>query len=94
MTATPTRRSNEPTQDPPARHAGWSHDWQSKWSHEPGRKPATPVPCSWQATGANLGTCLANTNTIDAGGKWKFKALCSGDAKEVATVRFKEITGF
>ena len=47
---TPTRRSNEPTQDPPARHAGWSHDWQSKWSHEPGRKPATPVPCSWQAT--------------------------------------------
>ena len=50
MTATTTRRSNEPTQDPPARHAGWSHDWQSKWSHEPGRKPATPVPCSWQAT--------------------------------------------
>ena len=50
MTATPTRRSNELTQDPPARHAGWSHDWQSKWSHEPGRKPATPVPCSWQAT--------------------------------------------
>jgi len=44
--------------------------------------------------GANLGTCLANTNTVDAGGKWKFKALCSGEAKEISQVRFKEITGF
>lgn len=44
--------------------------------------------------GANLGTCLANTNTVDAGGKWKFKALCSGDAKEISQVRFKEISGF
>lgn len=46
------------------------------------------------AQGANLGTCLANTNTIDANGKWKFSAICSGSADEVATVRLKEITGF
>lgn len=45
-------------------------------------------------SGANLGTCLANTNTVDAGGKWKFKAMCTGEAKEIDTVRFKEITGF
>lgn len=44
--------------------------------------------------GANLGTCLANTNTIDAMGKWKFKAICSGEVKEIATVRFKELSGF
>ncbi len=44
--------------------------------------------------GANLGTCLANTNTIDANGKWKFKAICTADAKEIETVRFKELTGF
>ena len=44
--------------------------------------------------GANLGTCLANTNTIDAHGKWKFKAICTGTADEVAKVRFKELTGF
>lgn len=43
---------------------------------------------------ANLGTCLANTNTIDANGKWKFKAICADQAKEIAQVRFKEITGF
>ena len=46
------------------------------------------------AAGANLGTCLANTNTIDANGKWRFKAMCTSDAKEIAEIRFKEITGF
>ena len=44
--------------------------------------------------GANLGTCLANTNTIDAHGKWRFEAICGGDQADVATVRFKEISGF
>ncbi|MHB1173477.1 MAG: cytochrome ubiquinol oxidase subunit I, partial [Lacisediminihabitans sp.] len=45
-----TRRSNGRTEDSPVRRAGWSHDWQSRWSHEGGRKPATPVPCLWRAT--------------------------------------------
>lgn len=44
--------------------------------------------------GANLTTCMDNTNTIDANGKWKFKAMCLGEAKEIKKVRFKEITGF
>lgn len=44
--------------------------------------------------GANLGTCIANTNTIDAHGKWRFEAICDGDPGDVATVRFKEISGF
>ncbi|MFT8394791.1 FxLYD domain-containing protein [Propionibacterium sp.] len=46
------------------------------------------------SAGANLGTCLANTNTIDANGKWKFSAGCDKDPDEVATVRLKDITGF
>ncbi len=46
------------------------------------------------AEGANLGTCLANTNTIDANGKWKFEAMCLDDASTIAQVRFKEISGF
>src|SRR6266542_65995 len=45
-----TRAVNERTKDNPARRAGWSHDWQPRWSHEAGRKPVSPVPCSWQAT--------------------------------------------
>src|SRR4051794_34930741 len=44
---------NEQILDPPARRAGWSHDWQNRWSHEAGRKPPTAVPCSWQATVVN-----------------------------------------
>ncbi|WP_449281238.1 FxLYD domain-containing protein [Leucobacter sp.] len=46
------------------------------------------------AAGANLGTCIANTNTIDANGKWKFEAYCFDTTGDIADVRFKEITGF
>lgn len=28
----------------------WSHNWQSRWSHHPGRNQVTLVPCSWQTT--------------------------------------------
>ena len=41
---------NEQTEDPSTRRAGWSHNWQSRLSHELGRKPLSTVPCSWQAT--------------------------------------------
>lgn len=43
-------------------------------------------------SGANVGDCLANANTVDANGKWKFEAMCSGS--NIETVRFKELTGF
>lgn len=43
------------------------------------------------SSGANVGTCLANTNTIDAKGTWKFKALCTGEG--IAKVRFKAMGG-
>lgn len=46
------------------------------------------------ASGANIGTCLGTTETVDAGGKWKFEASCMGEVSEDSTVRFKEITGF
>lgn len=43
-------------------------------------------------SGANVGDCLANANTVDAKGTWKFEAICSGS--NIKTVRFKELTGF
>src|SRR3954453_23435753 len=46
---------NERVPSPSDRRAGWSHDWQNRWSHEAGRKPPTAVPCSWQATGGRRG---------------------------------------
>ena len=47
---------------------------------------------AYDTNGANVGDCLANTNTVDANGKWKFHAICS--AAGAATVKFKEISGF
>lgn len=44
--------------------------------------------------GANVGQCFDNTNSIDANGKWKFKAMCTDDDAKDVKVRFKEITGF
>jgi len=46
------------------------------------------------ASGANVGTCFDTASTIDAGGKWKFKAICSVEVAKDSTVRFKDITGF
>lgn len=47
---------------------------------------------AFDAEGNNIGTCLANTNTVSANGKWKFEAICM--EKDVEKVEFKEITGF
>lgn len=47
---------------------------------------------AYDSDGANVGDCLDNANTVDANGKWKFKAICSGD--DIEEVKFKAITGF
>ncbi len=46
------------------------------------------------ASGANIGTCVDTTETVDAGGKWAFEAGCLAEVDADSTVRFKEITGF
>ncbi|MFT3860101.1 FxLYD domain-containing protein [Micropruina sp.] len=46
---------------------------------------------SYDKKGNNLGDCLANTNSIDANGTWKFEAACLKTG--VAKVKFKEVTG-
>ena len=48
---------------------------------------------AYDASGNNTDTCMVNTNTIDAHGKWKFDAICSKDPSEIKTVKFKDITG-
>ncbi|TLH81076.1 hypothetical protein C1S79_01350 [Mycolicibacterium phocaicum] len=40
-------RTNEKTTDATRR---WSHNWQSRWSHHPGKNQVTLVPSSWQTT--------------------------------------------
>ena len=48
---------------------------------------------AYDASGSNTDTCLANTNTIDAHGKWKFDAICSQNPSEIKTVKLKDLTG-
>ena len=47
---------------------------------------------AYDASGSNTDTCLANTNTIDAHGKWKFDAICSQNPSEIKTVKLKDLT--
>jgi len=48
---------------------------------------------AYDASGNNTDTCLANANSIDAHGKWKFDAICSKNPSEIKTVKFKDLTG-
>lgn len=47
----------------------------------------------YDANGNNLGTCLANNSNLEANGTWKFKAVCSGNASDIASYKLAEITG-
>ncbi len=42
----------------------------------------------------NLGTCIANNNNLSGNETWKFKAICSGDAKSITSYKLDEITGW
>lgn len=46
---------------------------------------------AYDKKGNNIGDCLANTNSIDAKGSWKFEAACLKTG--VTKVTFKEVTG-
>jgi len=37
---------------------------------------------------AVIGTCWDNQNDLGAGETWKFKALCSGDAKKIKSYKY------
>ncbi len=48
----------------------------------------------YDADGAQIGTALANTNNLKAGGSWKYEAYVTADAASVASFELAEITGF
>ncbi len=47
---------------------------------------------TYDSEGNTLGSCLANNSGLEANGRWKFKAICSGDAKSVSNYKFDKIT--
>lgn len=48
----------------------------------------------YDASGAQIGTALANTNNLKAGGSWKFEALCTQAPSEIASWELAEVSGF
>lgn len=48
----------------------------------------------YDADGAQIGTALANTNNLKAGGTWKFEALGTASPDEVASYELVDVTGF
>lgn len=48
----------------------------------------------YDSDGAQVGTALANTNNLKAGGTWKFSAVGTVDPSKVASWERTEVTGF
>lgn len=48
----------------------------------------------YDSSNNNLGTCIANNNNLGGKETWKYKAICSGDAKSIATYKLNEIKGW
>jgi len=46
----------------------------------------------YDASGAQVGTAMANVNNLEPNGIWKFEAVCLED--NFKTAKFKELTGF
>lgn len=46
----------------------------------------------YDAENNNLGTCMANNTGLEGNGRWKFKAICSGEAKNIASYKLSKIT--
>lgn len=47
---------------------------------------------AYDADGNTVGSCLANNSGLEANGRWKFKAICSGDANSIASYKLDKIT--
>lgn len=48
----------------------------------------------YDADGAQIGTALANTNNLKAGGVWKFEAVSTVEPAEVASWELADVSGF
>lgn len=48
----------------------------------------------YDADGAQIGTALANTNNLKAGGAWKFEAVGTVEPAKVASWELADVSGF
>lgn len=49
---------------------------------------------AYDAEGNTIGSCYDNNGSLQANGRWKFKAICSGEAKDISRYELDEITGW
>lgn len=49
---------------------------------------------AYDSDGNLLGSCWDNINNLEPNGTWKIKAMCSGEAKEIASYKFVEFTSW
>jgi len=80
---TAIERTNEKTTDATRR---WSHNWQSRWSHHPGRNQVKLVPCSWQTTWDNAWEEFIPFLDYDIEIR---RVLCSTNAIESLNARYR-----
>ena len=49
---------------------------------------------AYDSEGNTLGSCYDNTSSLEADGRWKFKASCVDETDKIASYKVKEITGY
>ena len=49
---------------------------------------------TYDKEGNTIGTCLDNNSGLEANGRWKFKAMCLDDVKNINSFKLKEITKY
>lgn len=49
---------------------------------------------TYDSEGNTIGTCIDNNSGLEAGGRWKFSAICLSDVENIATYKMTEITGW
>lgn len=49
---------------------------------------------TYDSEGNTLGTCIDNNSSLEANGRWKFKAICTDDVKNIASYKLKDITKY
>ena len=49
---------------------------------------------AYDSEGNTLGSCYDNTSSLEADGRWKFKASCVDETDKIASYKLNEITGY
>lgn len=46
----------------------------------------------YDSEGNTIGSCLDNNSGLEANGRWKFSAICTGDVENIASYKLNEIS--